>query len=233
MKTLGLIGGIGPESTIVYYRLIIAAYQEQIRDGSYPPLILNSINLTKLLDLIGANELEAVTAYLLEEVSKLARAGADFGLLAANSPHIVFDDLRQRSPIPLLSIVDATRDAVQALGLNRVGLREAGARFTMQGEFYLRVFSQAGITLVTPSETEQADIHDKYMNELVKGAFRPETRARLLAIVDRLKAEEGIQGLILGGTELPLILKDDSYQGLPFFDTTKIHVQRAVTQMLA
>jgi aspartate racemase len=86
VKTLGIVGGIGPESTIAYYRLIIAAYQEQTRDGSYPPLIINSINLTRMLDLIGANQLEAVTDFLLEEVSKLARAGVDFGLLAANSP---------------------------------------------------------------------------------------------------------------------------------------------------
>jgi aspartate racemase len=130
-------------------------------------------------------------------------------------------------------MVTATCEAVQALGLNRVGLREAGARFTMQGDFYPEVFSRAGITLVTPGQNEQAFIHDKYMTELVKGVFRPETRAQLLAIVDRLRNAEGIQGLILGGTELPLILKDESYSGIPFFDTTKIHVQRAVTQMLA
>lgn len=231
MKTLGIVGGIGPESTIAYYRLIIAAYQEQTRDGSYPPLIINSINLTRMLDLIGANQLVAVMDYLLEEIRKLARAGADFGLLAANTPHIVFDELQRQSPIPLISLVDATRDAVQARGLNRVGL--FGARFTMQGEFYPRAFSQAGITLVTPDQNEQAFIHDRYMAELVKGVFRTETRAGLLGIVDRLKDEEGIQGLILGGTELPLILKDESYSRIPFFDTTKIHVQRAVAQMLA
>lgn len=231
MKTLGMIGGIGPESTIEYYRRLIAAYQERTRDGSYPSILLNSINLNKMLDLMGANELAELTEYLLEEVRKLARAGADFGLLAANSPHIVFDDLQRQSPIPLISIVGATCDAVQALRLNRVGL--FGARFTMQGEFYPNIFSRAGITLVTPDEKEQAYIHDKYMNELVKGVFLPETRARLLAIVDRLKAEADIQGLILGGTELPLILKADTYHGIPFFDTTRIHVQQALAHMLS
>ena len=230
MKTLGMIGGVGPESTIEYYRTIIASYQEQTRDGSYPSMIINSINLKKMLDLIGANALAAVTDYLLGEVRKLARAGADFGLLAANSPHIVFDDLQRQSPIPLISIVTATCDAVQALGLKRVGL--FGARFTMRGEFYPNVFSRAGITLVAPDEDEQAYIHDKYMNDLVKGVFLPETRTRLLTIVERLKEEEGIEGLILGGTELPLILKDETYHGIPFFDTTKIHVQRAVAHML-
>jgi aspartate racemase len=180
---------------------------------------------------MGTNELAELTEYLLEEVRKLARAGADFGLLAANSPHIVFDDLQRQSPIPLISIVSATCDAVQALRLNRVGL--FGARFTMQGEFYPNIFSPAGITLVTPDEKEQAYLHDKYMNELVKGVFLPETRARLLAIVGRLKAEADIQGLILAGTELPLILKDDAYHGIPFFDTTRIHVQQVVAHMLS
>ena len=117
------------------------------------------------------------------------------------------------------------------LGLKRVGL--FGARFTMQGEFYPKVFSRAGITLVTPAQHEQDYIHDKYMNELVKGMVLPETRARMLAIVDRLREDEGIQGLILGGTELSLIIKDDAYHGIPFFDTTQIHVQRAVEQMLS
>jgi aspartate racemase len=231
VKTIGLIGGIGPESTIAYYRTIISTYQIATRDDSYPSIILNSINLTRMLDLIGANALPELTEYLLGEVRKLAEAGADFGLLAANGPHIVFDDLERQSPIPFISIVTATCDAVQALGLKRVGL--FGARFTMQGEFYPKVFSRAGITLVTPGEAEQTYIHDRYMSELVKGVFLTETRTRLLTIAARLKDEEGIQGLVLGGTELPLILTEETYQGLPFFDTTKIHVQRAVTYILS
>lgn len=230
MKTIGIIGGIAPESTIEYYRLIIALYREQKRDGNYPPILINSINLKKMLDLIGAQKLAEVTEYLLGEVTKLAHAGADLALLASNTPHIVFEDIRWQSPIPLVSIVEATCQATQALGLNRVGL--FGTRFTMQARFYPEVFSRQGITLIVPELDDQDYIHDKYMSELVNGVFRAETRERLLAIVDRLTEREGIQGLILGGTELPLILRDVAHRGIPFLDTTRIHVERAVTQLL-
>lgn len=231
MKTVGIIGGIGPESTIEYYRLIIALYREQKQDGSYPSIIINSIDLKKMLDLIAANELTKVTEYLVDEVQKLARAGADLGLLAANTPHIVFDEIRHRSPIPLVSIVQATCEAAKTLELKRLGL--FGTRFTMKGRFYPDIFSKAGITLVVPEQDEQDYIHEKYMSELVNGIIRPETRERLLGIVDRLKEREGIQGLILAGTELPLILRDDMAQGIPFLDTTQIHVKCVVAQLLS
>lgn len=229
MKTLGIIGGIGPESTIEYYRLIVAAYRERTRDGSYPPIVINSIDLKKMLDLIGANELAGVTEYLLGEVNRLAHAGADFGLLAANTPHIVFEDIQRQSPIPLISIVEAACEATKALGITTVGL--FGTRFTMQGHFYTRVFAEQGITVIVPGLDDQDYIHDKYMSELVRGIFPSETREHLLTIVDRLKEQEGIQGLILGGTELPLILRDVAYRGIPFLDTTRIHVECAVAQM--
>src|SRR5260370_21213095 len=103
MKTLGIIGGIGPESTIEYYRAIIDAYREQTKDGSYPSIIINSINLKELLDLMLTNELAKVTELLVGEAEKLTRAGADFALMASNTPHIVFDGVQRRSPIPLLS----------------------------------------------------------------------------------------------------------------------------------
>ncbi|MGB7620851.1 MAG: amino acid racemase, partial [Terriglobia bacterium] len=146
MKTIGIIGGIGPESTIDYYRFIITSYREKQPDGSYPPILINSIDLKKMLDLIGANDLAGVTRYFRGELEKLAHAGADLGLLAANTPHIVFDDLQQQSPIPLISIVEAVCEATQVLGLKKVGL--FGTRFTMQGRFYSDVFSRQGIDLV-------------------------------------------------------------------------------------
>jgi aspartate racemase len=231
MKTIGIIGGIAPESTIEYYRLIIASYREQKQDGSYPPIIINSINMKKMLDLIAANELAGVTEYLLGEVKKLAQAGANLGLLASNTPHIVFEDIQRQSPIPLVSIVEATCEATKALGITKVGL--FGTRFTMQGRFYTEVFSRQGITLIVPDLNDQAYIHDKYMSELVNGVFLAETRERLLTIVDRLKKKDGIQGLILGGTELPFLLRDVVDRGIPFLGTTRIHVERAVAQMLS
>ncbi len=228
MKTIGIIGGLGPESTIGYYRLIIAAYAERTPDGSYPSIIINSIDLKKVLDMVSANELAKLTEYLVSEIQRLARAGAECGLVAANTPHIVFDELRRQSSIPLISIVEATCAAAKALGLRKLGL--FGARFTMQGRFYPDVFSKQGIELAVPDEHDQAYIHHIYLNELVKGIVRPETRERLSTIVDRLKAHEDIQGLILGGTELSLILRDPTVHDIPVLDTTKIHAKAIIAE---
>ncbi len=230
MQTLGIIGGLGPESTIDYYQRIIALYRERTGDGSYPEFIINSVNLTKGLDFMAVNDLAGMADYLLEGIGKLARAGADFGLISANTPHIVFDDVAPKSPIPLISIVEATCAAAKARKLKRLAL--FGTRYTMQATFYPKVFSREGIELLVPEPNDQDYIHDKYMNELVPGKFLPETRASLLAIVDRMKAKSDIGGVILAGTELPLILRDPEHNGIPFLDTTKIHVEAAVAEML-
>jgi aspartate racemase len=230
MKTLGIIGGIAPESTIEYYRRIISSYREEKRDGSYPGILINSIDMKKMLDFMALNDLAGVAEYLLEEIRKLARAGADLGLLASNTPHIVFDDLQPHSPIPLISIVESACAAVEGAGCKKVGL--FGTRFTMEGRFYPDVFSRAEITVIIPEPQDQDYIHDKYMGELVHGFFLDKTRERMLEIVDRLIEKECIEGLILGGTELPLLLRDSAGRGIPFFDTTKIHVREAVLRIL-
>ena len=231
MKTLGIIGGLGPESTIDYYAKIIALYRERTGDGSYPQFIINSINLKKGLDLMDANNLTWMADYLIEEIGKLARAGATFGLISANTPHIVFDEVAARSPLRLISIVEATCAAAKARNLKRLAL--FGTRYTMQGTFYPKVFSREGIELLVPDPKDQTYIHDKYLNELVSGKFLPETRTGLLAIVDGMKAKSDIDGVILAGTELPLILRDAQHKGIPFLDTTEIHCEAAVTEMLS
>src|ERR1700730_3737704 len=231
MKTLGMIGGVGPESTIDYYKNIIALYRERKRDGTYPQFVINSINLTKGIDFVNANDLAGMAGFLLEEIAKLPLAGAEFGLIAANTPHIVFDAIAPKSPIPLISIVEATCAHAKAQKLKRLAL--FGTRYTMQADFYPKVFSREGIELVVPDPKDQDYIHDKYLNELVPGIFLPETRAGLLEIVDRLTAKVDIDGVILAGTELPLILCDPVHNGIPFLDTMKIHAQAAVAEMLS
>lgn len=236
MKTLGLIGGIGPESTIEYYRLIIAAYREQNPRRAYPSFIVNSINLQQYLDWINASDLEKFADGLLKEIEVLARAGADFGALASNTPHIVFNELQRRSSLPLISIVEAASERVQQFGLKKIGL--FGTRFTMQGRFYPDVFSRSGIQLFTPNDEEQDFIHEKYMGELLNDIFLPETREQLLRIADELQKRDGIEGIILGGTELPLLLNPETFtdgqrNGIRFFDTTRIHVDRLVREMLS
>ena len=229
MKTLGIIGGLGPESTLDYYQRIIALYRERMRDGHYPEFIIVSVDLRKGLDFMDSNDLSGMGDFLLEAIKKLAGAGAEFGIISANTPHIVFDDVAPKSPIPLISIVEATCAAARAQNLKRLAL--FGTRYTMQADFYPKVFKREGIELLVPDPRDQDYIHDKYMNELVPGKFLPDTRAGLLAIIDRIKATSGIDGVILAGTELPLILRDPHHNGIPFLDTTKIHVEVAVAEM--
>ena len=231
MKTAGIIGGIGPESTIEYYRSIVASYRERTRHGGYPSVVINSIDLKLMVELMGANRLHEVEEYLVRELKRLAGAGADFAALAANTPHIVFGAVSARSPVPLISIVEVTCDAARGRGLKRVGL--FGTRYTMQAGFYPEAFGRAGITVVPPGAEAQVYIHDKYMSELVNGVFIPETRAGLLAIVEQMKAQDGIEGLILGGTELPLILRADDCAGVQFLDTMQLHAEAIVTRLLS
>jgi aspartate racemase len=230
LKTLGVIGGLGPESTLDYYQNIVALYRERKRDGNYPQFIINSINMKRAVDFLSANDLAGLADFLLDELGKLARSGADFGLIAANTPHIVFDQVASRSPVPLISIVESACAAAKVRGLKKVAL--FGTKYTMQADFYPKVFSREKIELVVPNEPDQAYLHDKYMNELVVGKFLSDTRAGLFKIVDGLRQDRQIDGVLLAGTELPLILRDESHGGIPLLNTGRIHCQAAVAEML-
>jgi len=231
MKLIGIVGGIGPESTIDYYRLFISTYRERRPDGGYPPVLINSIDLARALKLVSSNDLAGLAAYMLEEIRRLARAGATHGLLSSNTPHIVFDELRRASPIPLISIVETACRTAAERKLKRVGL--FGTRFTMQGGFYQKVFARDGIAVAIPGPEDQEFIHDTYLNELVNGVVLAATRERYIAIARRMKREQDIEALILGGTELPLLLRDAIGIGMMLLDTARLHVEAAVSELLA
>ena len=226
-----MIGGVGPESTIDYYKNIIAMYRERQPDGSYPQFVINSINLQKGIDFMEAGNLAGMAEFLLSEIEKLPRAGAEFGIIAANTPHIVFDEVALKSPIPLISIVEATCSYVKERSLKRLAL--FGTRYTMQADFYQKVFSREKIDIVVPDPKDQDYIHEKYFAEIVPGIFLPETRAGLLAIIHRMKAGSDIDGVILAGTEIPLILRGESHNGAALLDTGKIHCQAAINEMFS
>ncbi len=230
MKTAGIIGGIAPESTVDYYRSIIKAYREKRADGSYPSILINSIDMTRMLDGISSRDYKGTIGYLGAEIAKLVKAGADFVLLASNTPHIVFDELKNTCPVPMLSIVEACLGEVRRRGLSKVGL--FGTRFTMQGGFYQKAFTKARIEVLLPAPDEQEYIHRKYMEELVNGVFLDRTRSDMAAIAKRMQTQDGIEGLILGGTELPLLLRSADDIGMPVFDTTRVHVDRIVESIL-
>ncbi|MDR3600285.1 MAG: amino acid racemase [Desulfosporosinus sp.] len=229
MKKIGMIGGFGPESTLEYYRLIIDKYRQQRGEGSLPEIVIYSMDMYTLLTLVEQERWEDVTEFLLKGVNTLHKAGADFGIISANTPHIVYDRLKSASSIPLISIVEETSKKANELGLQRVGL--LGTSFTMRASFFQKVFTWNNISIVVPSKKEQDYIQQKLMTEIEFGQFFEETRNGLLTIVKRMIDEDLIEGLILGCTELPLILTKDEYN-IPFLNTTKIHVESAIRYCL-
>ena len=229
MRTVGMIGGLGPESTIDYYRSILARHRARTPDQPYPHIIINSLDPDKVLAILDATRLDDLASYLAAALEQLVYAGADFAFIAANTPHLVFDEIQRRSPIPLLSIVRATSAHAKALGLKRVAL--FGTGFTMRASFYPQELQRAGIALVVPNASERECIHKKYVGELLKNQFLPETRAEILHIAQRMKSEEGVEAIVLAGTELPLLLRDAN-AAIEFLDTTMIHVEAIVDRLL-
>ena len=197
MNRIGIIGGIGPETTVEYYRRILDLYRRRNPGGSAPYIIINSLDMKKPLEMLTASKLEELAALLSEEVETLARAGAAFALVAANTPHLVFDAIARQSRIPLISIVEATADAAKTAGLKRLGL--LGTRFTMQASFYPDALAARAIEVILPNEEEQTYIHGKYMDELAGGRL---PRLRLASILIPIGHAKRGQRPPIGGESL-------------------------------
>jgi aspartate racemase len=229
VATLGIVGGLGPESTIDYYRRILAEWKREDPSSS-PSIIIDSLDVDRGLRLV-AHDRPALVEYLAASLRRLAAAGADFAAMAANTPHVVFDELAARSPIPMVSIVEACAEEARRRDLRRLGL--LGTRFTMEGSFYPTVFARHGMAIVSPNNEERTWIHDRYVGQLLKGDFRNETRGGVTSVVRRLREEENIDAVILGGTELTLLLSEPVVGDIPALDTTALHVDAIVKRLRA
>ena len=227
MTTVGIIGGLGPESTIDYYRRILEAW---VRDdpSTAPSIVIDSLDVRRALHLMESDR-PALTEYLLGSLRRLAGAGVDFAVMTANTPHIVFDDLAACSPVPLVSIVEVCAQEARQRGLGRLAL--LGTRFTMEGPFYPSVCARYGIAVVPPNDADRTSVHERYVGELLRGEFRDDTRQQLISLVSRLRDAEGIDGVILGGTELPLLVSTPVIADVPALDTTALHVAAIVKRL--
>jgi aspartate racemase len=223
------VGGLGPESTIDYYRRILEACERE-DPSTAPSIVIDSLDVRRALQLVDTDR-PALTEYLLASLRRLAGAGVDFAAMTANTPHIVFDELASRSPVPLVSIVEVCAEEARRRGLRRPAL--LGTRFTMEAPFYPTVFARLGIAVVLPGPADRAWIHERYVGELLRGQFRDETRDALVSLVARLRDAESIDGVILGGTELPLLLRAPVIAGIPALDTTELHVAAIVRRLRA
>jgi aspartate racemase len=218
---------LGPESTIDYYRRLIKEWEREDPHSS-PPVVIDSLD-SKLVMRLVDHRLPELTEYILESVHRLTGAGATFGVITSNTTHLIFDRLGSRSPIPLISIVEVCMEEARRLGLKRLGI--FGTRWLMEAELYPTAARTRGIEIIVPREAERAWLHEIYVGELVKGTFREETRRDVIALAARMRDTERVDGVILGGTELPLLITDPTIADLPVLDTTGLHVAAIIERL--
>lgn len=230
MTTIGLVGGLGPESTLMYYKEIVARCHDASPSGQYPRVLVNSVDMTTMLAFIERGDLDGLTGYLVAAISDLERAGASFAAIASNTPHLVFDMLHKRCALPLISIVEETAHTARTQNLKRLFL--TGTGFTMNARFYAEVFSRYGVDIVYPEAADRQTIHSIIFPDLENGIVRPEKRELFLDICRSAIAMHGIDGLILGCTELPLIATEADFS-IPVLDTARIHIDAIVDRFLA
>lgn len=231
MKTIGIIGGLGPEATVDYYNRIIDAFKNEKGDLFYPEIIIYSVNMSEFIGLMKDKNYEQASDKVAEKAVSLKRAGADFCAITANTPHMLFDDIRRKSPLEFISIVEVTREECVRRGLRKTGLMGTG--FTMNASFYQDVFKKSDIEVILPDSEDKELINQKLFSEIELGIFKDDTRQLLIGIIEKMIREHNIDSLILGCTELPLILTEPTYAGIPMLNTTQIHVNAIVSYCLA
>lgn len=229
MRKLGLVGGMGPESTICYYHDIVYGVQERVGSYYFPNLTIESVNVFQVLRLCEEQKYDELTDYLFQAINNLVHSGADFAALSANTPHIVFDRLRELSPIPLVSIIEAACNEAERRRLRKIGL--LGTIFTMTEEFFKQPFLRKNIKIVVPSDEEMDYVNQKISSELEHGIVKKETLESFKKIISHMQREEDIEAIILGCTELPLLLNDE-VSPVPCLDTMQIHIQAIVDEIV-
>ncbi len=227
-KKIGILGGMSPESTVEYYQYITRTYTERFGDYGYPEIIIYSVSFQPYVDWPNQDRWDLVAQGLSEAALKLEAAGADLIIIATNTMHLVFDQVQASVTVPMLSLLDAVGDAILARGIETVGL--LGTRFTMEKSFYQEALARQGIAVLVPDVQDRAYVNTVIYDELVAGQIRDESRAGYVAIIRKL-AERGAEGVILGCTEIPLLVSEEN-AGLPLFDTTVIHAEAALKYAL-
>ncbi len=229
MKKLGIVGGMGPETTISYYHDIVYGVQEKLGYPCSPPVVIESLDLFHWVGFLDRNDYPGLIEETSAAVERLAAAGADFAVLGANTAHIIFDEVQKRSPIPLLSMITAACDHAVEQGYKRVGL--VGTGFTMDSGLFTAPMEKRGIEVIVPHGDERAYIHEKIYSDLVNEIVTPEVAGRFMEIAQRMRDEDGIEALILGCTEMPLVFTGECGT-VPYINTLQIHIKRIISEII-
>lgn len=229
MKKFGLVGGIGPASTIDYYQGITSRVQQKMGGENFPPLVIDSLNLQEVYDVVAAKRWKAFADVFIASTERLVKAGASFAAMAANTAHIVFDDVQKASSIPLISIIDTTRTHLLRNGYKKVVL--FGTAFTMNHPLYPQALGACGIETVLPDEAQQKLIHGIIFPNLQAGIVCPDQKQTIVAVAQQLIVTTQAEALILACTELPMIIRPEDIS-VPLVDTTQVHIEAIVEEIL-
>jgi len=223
-KKIGILGGLSPESTVIYYQHIVRRYQQMFGDHSYPEVIIYSVSFQRFIDRMAEERWDEIMEEMVNAILSLSAAGADFVVIATNTMHIIFDEVQKKSPIPLISIIEATAEAIKKEGMDTVGL--LGTRFTMEKEFYKKVLANYGIKTLVPEKEDRIYVDNVVFENLCRGIIKPDSQKKFLRIIDDL-VRRGAQGIVLGCSEIPLLI-NQQHTSVKLFDTATIHADKAL-----
>jgi len=228
MKTIGLIGGMSWESSLEYYRILNETVKEKLGGLHSAKSLMYSVDFEEIEKLQHQGDWDEATKLMIDAAQRLEKAGADFVIICTNTMHRMADDVQKAIRIPLLHIADVTVQKIKERGLQKVGL--LGTRFTMEQDFYRGRLKRHGVDVITPDEAQRQTVHDSIYNELCLGMIKWESKEKFRKVIESLAAR-GAEGIILGCTEIPLLVKQEDYD-IPLFDTTRIHAVAAVEYAL-
>lgn len=225
MKTIGLLGGMSWESSAVYYQLINEKVREILGGTFSAQSLMYSVEFNEIEKLQHQGDWDKLTAIMIDAAKRIEKGGADFLVICTNTMHKMFPEMQASISIPVLHIADASAEKIKESGIHKIGL--LGTNFTMTHDFYKgRLEKEHGLEVVTPNETDRKIIHDIIYQELILGNIKDESRKKYKEIIAKLQSQ-GAEGVILGCTEIPLLIKQKD-SPIPVFDTTKIHAEKAV-----
>jgi aspartate racemase len=228
MKKIGIVGGLSPESTIYYYKYVTHRYTEQFGDYGYPNIIIYSVTFQDFVNWGKAENWKAIEDNLTYALLALEKAGADFAIIATNTMHYLYDSLVKRTNIPILNLLEAVSEHAQKLDIKKLGL--LGTKFTMSHDFYPKDLSKVGVETLVPDPEDQKAINYIIFHELTRGMIRNESKEKYLKVIEKM-VDKGIEGIILGCTEIPLLIKQDDVK-IHVLDSSKIHAEAALKYAL-
>ncbi len=229
MKKLGIVGGLGPASTIDYYREINEIYRKANGGGQYPEIVIDSVNMSELVGAIESEDYESAADLLIKSIINLKNAGASFAAIASNSPHIVWDTIINGSPIPLISIIDAACDQIIKEGYRNVLI--FATKFTMKNGLYGKALTKRGVRWVLPDDEDIEILGDIIYPNLENGIVIESDKRRMIFIAEKYIARHRADALLLGCTEIPLMIKRGDVS-VPVVNTTEIHIRKICEELM-